>query len=175
MTNRPLMKEDLSWGQMLRIYLQLPSSIHGVALAFPCTLIVILSLCGLVDNADIFNTAFFTLMAAFGWLLTWSALERLPVIFRILKNGAVIEGELIQKEKTDTRINKQWMFKLIFSYSYGGEKYVLTENLLSPIASVKKHLIIVDKENPQNGVYLESLPTEIKIEAIRRYQPTDEQ
>lgn len=99
------------------------------------------------------------------WLM-YPALKALPRMIKAIENGVCIEGQLLSKTGTNTRIGGRPLVKLKLGYELYNQLYTCEERMVDPSKNIKRHLLMVDAENPTNAVYLETLPADLKLKLI---------
>ena len=105
-----------------------------------------------------------------GLALMYPALRALPRMIRALENGVCIEGQLLSTKATSTRIRGRPLIKLKLGYELYGQLHTCEERLVDPSQNIQQHWLMVDAEDPDNAVYVEALPTDLKQAVIRRNQ-----
>ncbi len=141
------------------------------------SLIIVLPIFSKIDlkfqNGNIALLFFLLLLLMFpiiGFYLIYRNARELPRMFYALENGVCVEGELLKIKSTDTRINEKALREIRIGYELYGKKYICTEYVTIPVGMFKQHLLMVDADDPNNAVYLEKLPHDVKKELKRRNQ-----
>ncbi len=92
-------------------------------------------------------------------------IRRSRINVRLLKIGLLTHGKVTRKEATNTKINKQTVYKVFFTFTT--KNGILTE---SSVKTHKTHLLedeekeqlVYDAENPTNAVLIDSLPKAVR-------------
>lgn len=95
---------------------------------------------------------------------------------RLLKEGKMGLGRLVSKEPTNTRINKQTVYKLTFEFmADDGQTYQATARSHTPynLEDEAQEQLVYDPRNPTRAVLLDSLPGEPDIDEFGNIQVAD--
>jgi hypothetical protein len=79
----------------------------------------------------------------------------------LLKRGELARGRLIEKKKTSTQINKQYVYKLTFQYTdqFGQQHQVQTKtHLPAKLEDDAEERLLYDPLRPSRAVFVDTLP-----------------
>jgi len=103
-----------------------------------------------------------------GLVFMFPAIKAFPRMVSAIENGVCIEGQFLESKGTATKINNQPLVKMKIGYEMYGKQYTCEERVVAPSKNIQKYLLLVDADNPENAVYVETLPDDLKMEIIRR-------
>ncbi|GMT49148.1 MAG: hypothetical protein IEMM0008_0687 [bacterium] len=86
---------------------------------------------------------------------------------KLLANGQEAYGKLIQSVRTNTRINKQYVYKMTFSFSaLDGRQFQVVEKSHTPeiLSDEKEELLLYHPDNPSYAVLFDNLPGNANID-----------
>jgi len=102
-----------------------------------------------------------------GLLFILFGLRRSLRALRLLRNGEITEGELIAKERTNTKVNKQPVYRMVFKYQDAqGNEYTRKERTHMPysLQDQKREKLLYLRSKPSYSIMLDSLPGVVKID-----------
>jgi len=162
----------LSLKQKLKIFFNLPGSESG-ALVLIFGLSITFAILSKIDTSPGKGGFIILLLFIFPVVGSWMLYENIRVFPRMiyaLENGVCVEGKLEKIKASDTAIDGKPIGNVKLSYELYDQKYTITEKMNRPVGYLKTHLIMVDANDPNNAVYLETLPHDVKKELKRRNQ-----
>ncbi len=86
---------------------------------------------------------------------------------KLLANGQKAYGKLIQSVRTNTRINKQYVYKMTFSFNaLDGRQFQVVEKSHTPeiLSDEKEELLLYLPDNPSYAVLFDNLPGNANID-----------
>lgn len=164
------LNNPLSNKQKFEIFINLP----GVKVGGLLFLIGTLFICSLImrgSGKDITGIVVLTsIFPLIGLSIIYPSVRALPRIIYALENGVCVEGKLISITNTNTKFNDKYLKNVTLSYQLYGQIYTITEKMIISVKDLQQHLIMVDASDPNNAVYLETLPFDVKKKLKRRNQ-----
>jgi hypothetical protein len=165
------LNKPLTITQKLQLFLHFPGVKIGLGI-FLFTSILLIAIY-LQDNTQSNMTTWWGLLAmlvfpALGIYLMHRGYSTLPRTINALENGVCVEGQLIREGDTNETIMDKKVKQVTLKYELYNKPYQLTELSLKSVKKLKEHLIMVDANDPEFAVYLESLPEDLKQDLKRR-------
>ncbi len=93
---------------------------------------------------------------------------------RLLKHGHTAQGTLIRKEPTNTRINEQIVYKLIFEFVDAGgmrQQAIAKSHQTHTLEDEETERVLYDPKNPSAAVLLDNLPGRPAVDGLGRILP----
>ena len=90
----------------------------------------------------------------------------------LLRNGLVTVGRLSKKEPTNTKINEQTVFRLVFQYQAEGESFEREErsHLFGDMLDDREELMLYHRDNPSRAVVLDGISGDLQVSAEGGWQ-----
>lgn len=163
------LNQILSLRQKYQLFANIPAASLGlytflIGSCFPLMLIV--------KSPDVFSQGpvllLILIFPAVGLALMYPALKALPRMIRAIENGVCIEGQLLSVSTTSTKIGGRPLKRLKLGYELYNQLYTCEERMIDPSENIQRHWLMVDADDPNNAVYVETLPTALKLLLINR-------
>lgn len=79
-------------------------------------------------------------------------------------NGILTEGKIISSERTNTRINNRYVYRVTFQFNANGTpiQAVTRTHLMDRITDEAKEKVIYDANDPQNANFVDAMPKSVK-------------
>lgn len=85
---------------------------------------------------------------------------------RLLRTGQLAKARLTERHATNTRINNQRVWKLIFAYSVQGRSYrhSFATHQIAGLLDEQEENLLYDPAHPEHAVLLDGLPGRVRID-----------
>ncbi len=163
------LNKKLTISEKLKLFKNIPLAKMG-AVAFLMGMFMVMLVA--LQKPDIFfqkpEILILFIFPVVGLLLMFPAIKAFPRIINAIENGVCVEGELLEFKTTGTKVGNQPLVKMKIGYELYGQQYTCEERVIGPSRNIQKYLLLVDADKPNNAVYVETLPVDLKMEVIRR-------
>ena len=114
---------------------------------------------------DIWIVPFTCIFPLIGLIFVILSIKKAQKNIYLVQNGILITGKVIRKEPTNTKINKQTVYKVFFQYKAQDgnlqEAFIKT-HITHNLGDEEKEPLVYDSQNPSSAVLLDSLPKKIR-------------
>ena len=117
-------------------------------------------------------TIFVWIFPIVGFIMFVSSIRKVLKQIQVLKVGEIAKGKFLHQEATNTKINKQTVYKLFFEFTANdGKTYqvVAKTHKTHRLLDEELEALVYDPANPSNAVVLDALPNGIKNYFLHHY------
>jgi len=163
------MNQRLTAYQKYRIFKRLPGAGAGILMAIIGSIVCVPAFAS--NPSFLFGPAAIILLIwpAIGAYLLIPNVKYISKIISAIEYGECVEATLLEAKNTNTSYGGKPLRKLKFGFQHWGELYTHESKIIGYQPNTKVHYLMVESQKPENAVYLELLPEDIRLELLRSH------
>ncbi len=114
---------------------------------------------------DIWIIPFTCIFPLIGLIFVILSIKKAKENIYVMQNRILTTGKVIRKEPTNTKINKQTVYKVFFQYKTQDgnlKEAFIKAHITHNLGDEEKEPLLYDSQNPSSAVLLDSLPKKIR-------------